>query len=106
MENQNKIKERIKELSALYKEETTQNRRYLHAHPELSFHEFETSAFIMKTLDAYKISYRSGLGGGTGILALLEGRNPEKKNIALRADMDALPISEKNNIDYKYEINS
>ena len=101
MENQHKIKERIKELSALYREETIQNRRYLHAHPELSFHEFETSAFIMKTLDAYRISYRSGLGGGTGILAFLEGRNPGKKTIALRADMDALPISEKNEVGYR-----
>jgi amidohydrolase len=101
MEKQDNLKEKIKSLSQKFRDETIRNRRHLHSHPELSFQEFETSAFIKSTLDAYHISYREGLGGGTGILALIEGRNPGKKVIALRADMDALPIHEKNEIAYK-----
>jgi len=74
-------------------------RRHLHRHPELSMQEKETSAYIRSKLDEYRIPYTSGIAVH-GIVALIKGRNPEKNTIALRADMDALPILEKNETDY------
>lgn len=74
-------------------------RRYLHQHPELSFEEYQTSIYIQQQLDAIGIRYTAGIAG-TGIIAYVEGNNPTKKCIALRADMDALPIQEENNNDY------
>jgi len=73
---------------------------YLHAHPELSYQEFETARFIQKELTQMGISFRSGIGG-TGILGKIEGKNPTKKVIALRADMDALPVCEDVEIPWK-----
>ena len=74
--------------------------RHLHAHPELSYHETETAAFIQKELTGMGISFRSGIGG-TGILGRIEGKNPAGKVIALRADMDALPVREETDIPWK-----
>ena len=74
--------------------------RHLHAHPELSFQEYETSAFIQKQLTEMQIPFRADIAG-TGILGRIEGRNPQKKIIALRADMDALPVQEAVNIPWK-----
>lgn len=75
-------------------------RHHIHAHPELSFQEFNTAAFIAARLRDWGISFQSGLAG-TGIVALIEGRNPSSRIIALRADMDALPIQEMNDVPYK-----
>lgn len=75
-------------------------RRYLHQHPELSFEEYHTAAYIQQQLDQLEIPYKAGIAG-TGIIALIEGNNPDKKCIALRADMDALPIQETNTCEYK-----
>jgi amidohydrolase len=72
----------------------------LHAHPELSFQEYETAAFVQKELTSMGISFRAGIGG-TGILGKIEGKNPTKKIIALRADMDALPVNEEVDIPWK-----
>lgn len=80
--------------------ELIQIRRHLHAHPELSFQEYETAAFVAAQLDKLSIPYQQGISG-TGLVALIKGRNPEKKCIALRADMDALPIVEENDIPYR-----
>ena len=74
--------------------------RHLHAHPELSFLEFETSDFIANQLKSMDIPFRQGIGG-TGVLGVITGNNPAKKTIALRADMDALPISEKTGLAWK-----
>ncbi len=74
-------------------------RRHLHAHPELSFKEYETSKFVKSELDKLGISYSSM--ADTGIVSLIEGKTPGSKTIALRADMDALPIIEANNVAYK-----
>src|SRR6202000_830871 len=90
----------IKSLAASFKEDIIALRRHFHANPELSLDEVKTAEFICKTLDEWKIPYRSGIAK-TGIEVLLLGKNPEKKIIALRADMDALPILEKNNTPYK-----
>jgi len=85
----------------------TQNRnfvvqcyRYLHAHPELSFQEAETAAFIQVELTKMSIPFKSGIGGH-GILGRIEGRNPKKMVIALRADMDALPVCEMVDVPWK-----
>ncbi len=82
----------IKELAKNYKEEFIGIRRYLHANPELSYKEFETSAFVQNKLKEYGIAPR--VIATTGVTAIIEGKNPGKRIIALRADMDALPIEE------------
>ncbi len=74
-------------------------RRYLHQHPEVSFHETETAAFIADTYERLGIPYQKEVGGN-GIVATLTGGKPGKK-VALRADFDALPIQEENEVDYK-----
>lgn len=96
----NQLKIKIKELSKRYLSEIITNRRYLHANPELSFEEYNTSNFIASRLKDYNIPFQQGIVK-TGIVALIEGRNPSKKVIALRADMDALPINEKNECEYR-----
>jgi len=96
----NNLKDQIKLLSSEYFEEIRGIRRYLHQHPELSCEEFKTSEFICKKLDEYGITYVKGVAE-TGIVGIINGVNPESKNIALRADMDALPIREENVVEYK-----
>ena len=75
-------------------------RRHLHANPELSYKEYNTSKFVAKTLREIGLTPVEGVAV-TGIVALVEGKNPSKNVIALRADMDALPITEANTVDYK-----
>lgn len=94
------MKHRIKELAKQYAPEFIAIRHHLHSHPELSFQEFETSLFIQQKLDEFGVRYTSGIAG-TGIVATIEGKNPSSKTIALRADMDALPITEINDVPYK-----
>lgn len=94
------IIQKIKTLASEYKQETIRTRRHLHAHPELSFQEFKTAAFVETRLNEMGIlSFERK--AGTGIVALIKGINPEKKTVALRADMDALPITEQNEVSYK-----
>ncbi|MDA9120592.1 M20 family metallopeptidase [Flavobacteriales bacterium] len=94
------MKEKIKQLVADNASEILDIRRYLHANPELSFKEYETSKFVTSQLDKWGVSYKSGFVE-TGIVAHIEGKNPSSKVIALRGDMDALPIIEANNVPYK-----
>ena len=75
-------------------------RHHLHANPELSFQEFETAKFVSKTLESFGIQHQTGVAG-TGVVALIEGKNPSTKVVALRGDMDALPIIELNEVSYK-----
>lgn len=75
-------------------------RKHLHANPELSFQEFETSKYVKAALLNIGITNIEHMAN-TGLVALIEGKNPTKKTIALRADMDALPITELNQVDYK-----
>jgi amidohydrolase len=93
------MKDKIKSLANKYFEEIVKHREYLHANPELSFKEFNTSKYIKKFLVENQIEYQDGYVK-TGIVAHIKGRNPEKKIIALRADIDALPILEKNKTSY------
>jgi len=88
-----KIKHRIKGLEA----ELLELRRHIHAHPELSFEEVETAEYISAALTRHNVEHKTGIAG-TGILAII---NPEKTNrIALRADIDALPILEESGASY------
>jgi amidohydrolase len=75
------------------------NRRHIHTHPELSFHEVETSAFVAKKLDELGIGWERM--ADNGLVALITGEKPSDKVVALRADMDALPITEANDVPYK-----
>lgn len=94
------MKNRIKELAKVYAPELIAVRHHLHSHPELSFQEYNTTAFIQQKLKEYGVNFKAGIAG-TGIIALIEGKNPSSKTIALRADIDALPITEANNVPYK-----
>jgi len=91
---------RIKALAAQAYPEVVAIRRDLHAHPELSFEEHRTAAKVCECLDKWGITYKTGIAK-TGVVALIKGRNPDKKTIALRADMDALPIQETNEVEYQ-----
>ena len=75
-------------------------RRHLHQHPELSFEEYETSKFICGKLNDCGIEYQNGIAK-TGIIAWIRGCNPNSGMVALRADMDALPIEEQNDVPYR-----
>jgi len=97
------MKERIRNLSVEMFQELIGIRRHLHANPELSYQEEKTAAFIQETLANYGIPFTAGVGGH-GIVGHIEGGKPGKM-IALRADMDALPITEVNEVPYK-SINS
>jgi amidohydrolase len=92
--------EKVKASSMDLFEETRSNRQHLHANPELSFEEFKTSEFVQSKLSKWGIKYRAGVAG-TGIEAIIEGKNPHYKVVALRGDMDALPIKEESDKPYK-----
>jgi amidohydrolase len=94
------ILKKIKELSNEYASEVISFRRHLHANPELSYQEFNTAQFIASQLKSLGITPQEGVAG-TGVVALVEGKNPTKRVVALRADIDALPIIELNSVDYK-----
>lgn len=92
-------KEKIQQLSQDIFNEVVANRRHLHSHPELSFEEVNTSAFIAKKLDELGLQYQRM--ADNGLVALIKGGKASDRVVALRADMDALPITETNNVPYK-----
>ena len=91
--------DKIKHLSKKYYEEIVQIRRHLHKNPELSFQEYNTSRYIKKILDNWNILYEDNIAQN-GIVAILKSNQPDSKIVALRADFDALPIEEENNVEY------
>jgi len=91
--------EKIKQLVEATFDEIVEIRRYIHKHPELSFKEHKTSTYIKSVLTSWGIDYSEDIAD-TGIVVLLEGNNPSSKTLALRADFDALPITEENEINY------
>lgn len=94
------LKDKIRQLAADLHAETVETRRYLHMHPELSFEEYNTSAFVAGKLTELGIPFEKK--ANTGLVALLKGEKPgPDKVIALRADMDALPILEANPVEYR-----
>mgnify|MGYP006285715449 CR=1 FL=1 len=92
------LKTKIQELSELYFEDIRQIRRTLHANPELSFNEHETSGYIKQNLEEIGIAYREI--SDTGITGEIKGNKTGNRVIAVRADIDALPVEEKNNVTY------
>jgi hippurate hydrolase len=93
------LKEKIRQLAKQYAPETIDIRRHLHAHPELSYKEFKTPAFVQEKLKNLGIPFE--IKATTGVVGMIKGKNPDKRVIALRADMDALPIMEENTVPYK-----
>lgn len=91
--------QKIKELAQQYSDEFIGVRRYLHAHPELSYQEFETSKFVQSKLNEFGIEFE--VKATTGVVGMIKGKNPGSRVIALRADMDALPITEENEVPYR-----
>jgi amidohydrolase len=94
------VKKKIKALASEFHPDIVAIRRELHAHPELSFQEYNTAELISTFLKDFNIPFKQGIAK-TGLVGLIEGKNPGKKTIALRADMDALPILEQNDVVYK-----
>ncbi len=88
----------VKEIVAM-EAELTRWRRDIHAHPELGFEENRTAAFVAKKLAEFGIQVHTGIGK-TGVVGVLKVGN-ETKAVGLRADMDALPINERNTFDHK-----
>jgi amidohydrolase len=93
------LQQRIKALAKEYAPEFIDVRRHLHAHPELSYQEYETSKFIQSKLAGWNIPFE--VKAATGVVGLIRGKNPGSRCIALRGDMDALPIKEQNNVAYR-----
>jgi amidohydrolase len=90
---------KIKELATLYADENIAIRRHIHSNPELSYQEFNTSLFIQEKLTTLGIPFE--VKATTGVIGLIQGKNPNIRIVALRADMDALPITEENDVPYK-----
>ncbi|MEO6539698.1 MAG: M20 family metallopeptidase [Ferruginibacter sp.] len=93
------IKQSIQQLAKKYAGEFIEVRHLIHANPELSYQEFETAAFIQQKLTELGSPFE--VKATTGVVGLIKGKNPGKKIVALRADMDALPITEENDVPYK-----
>jgi amidohydrolase len=93
------LKDKISLLAKEIHSDVVENRRHLHAHPELSFHEYQTSAYVAQKLDELGIKYQKM--ANTGLVAIIRGDKPSDGVVALRADMDALPIVEANDVPYK-----
>lgn len=93
------LQQQIRSLAKKYGSTFIDIRHQLHANPELSYQEFETSQFIQQKLTEYNIPFE--VKATTGVVGLIRGKNPAKRVVALRADMDALPIQEQNDIPYK-----
>lgn len=92
------LRNKIQQLAKQFHAEMVSIRHHLHAHPELSYQEFETSAYIRQQLTDMGIPFE--VKAKTGVIGLIRGKNPESRIIALRADIDALPIQEENRIEY------
>jgi len=93
------MQEKIRALARQYAPAFIDIRHHLHANPELSYQEFETSKFVQNKLAELGIPFE--IKATTGVTGLIHGKNPGSRIIALRADMDALPIREENDIPYK-----
>jgi len=94
------LKEKIKQLARQYFEEVVDIRRHLHQHPELSFEEVETGKFIAQKLNEFGIPHEHGVAEH-GVVGWIRGKKNDGRVVALRADMDALPILEANDVPYR-----
>lgn len=94
------LKEKIQSLSEKYHPYIIESRNWLHKNPETAFQEVKTADFICQFLEKHQIEFQKGIAK-TGIVGMIKGKNPDKSVMALRADMDALEILEKNEVTYK-----
>jgi amidohydrolase len=92
--------DQIRALAETHYPDVLAMRRHLHMHPELSYQEIETASFVAAQLKGLGLEVQTGIGGH-GITAFIKGKNPDSRLVALRADMDALPIREQNEVEYK-----
>lgn len=97
------LQDTIRQLAAKYAPDLINIRHHLHAHPELSYQEFETSKFVQDELTRIGIPFQ--VMADTGVVGLIRSANPDRRIVALRADMDALPITEQNEVSYKSQNN-
>ena len=95
----NSIAEKITERANEIINKTVRLRRHFHMYPELSFKEYKTSEFICNYLDEHNIEYHKNLAG-TGIIAWVNGEKGDGNVIALRAELDALPLKEASGLEY------
>lgn len=93
------MRNKIKKLAKEYSAEFISIRHHLHANPELSYQEFETSKFIQSKLGEFGIPYE--VKATTGVVGLIKGKDPDSRVFAIRADIDALPILEENDVPYR-----
>jgi len=93
------LQDQIKQLAKKYAPEAIDFRRHLHANPELRYQEVNTAAFVKAQLTQFGIPFETL--ATTGVVGIICGKNPDSRVIALRADMDALPIVEENDVPYK-----
>ena len=94
---------RIKDLTTNISHRLVEIRRHLHAHPELSGEEYQTAAFVAGVLSANGLHVQEGIGK-TGVIGELQGTQPSDRILAIRTDMDALPIQERTNLEYASRI--
>lgn len=94
---------KVVQLAESIRDELVNDRRTLHMNPELAYCEFETSKYIQNRLDELGIEYKAGVAK-TGVVGLIQGKKGEGKTVMLRADMDALPVQEQNDVPYKSKI--
>lgn len=90
----------IKQLAQKHSKQIVEIRHHLHQNPELSFEEYNTQKYVLQQLNNMGITDVTPIAN-TGLVALIKGNNHNSKTIALRGDMDALPIEEQNDVPYK-----
>jgi amidohydrolase len=95
--------EKIKKLADQHSAEVIAFRRHLHANPELSYQEYNTVKYVSTQLKSFGLEPKEGVAT-TGLIVEIAGKNPTKKSVALRADMDALPIQETNRVEYASKV--
>ncbi|MCD5324232.1 MULTISPECIES: M20 metallopeptidase family protein [Pontibacillus] len=96
------MKDAFRELIKPVENDIVAFRRYLHQYPERSGEEWNTSRFVQEKLTEYGIPFEKGFAD-TGVLGIIKGEQPGG-TVALRADMDALPITEQAEVDYRSEV--
>lgn len=94
---------RLKDLTTNLAPRLVEIRRHIHAHPELSGQEYQTAAFVAGVLSANGLHVEEGIGK-TGVIGELQGTQPSDRILAIRTDMDALPIQERTNLEYASRI--